>query len=580
MIPALANKFERIRIVRFLSLFLIVCCGLIGLAAAEIELASEEKGTPKSDQIAIWRGAAEDGEAWAAFNLALSFQVGQGVPRNEREAVRWYRLAADKGYASAQANLGYCYEIGSGVAIDYGEAVRWYQKAAMQGHPYAQYNLGKKYQTGPGVATDPKLAEKWLTQAANRNFVPAYFSLGQLYANGVSGQKDTKKAFEWFRLAADQGYAAAQHAIGYLYFSGSAGQTNHFEAVKWFSLAASRNFADSHFNLAYCYERGLGAPQNLATAVSHYRAAAEFGHPSAQYSLGVAYYEGKGVQVDYVQAYKWWNLAAFSGIIEASSSKEILSGLMTKEQIQIAQKLAAELTPRKSETALDAPRLILASAVDVSQIKRVGSGFFISTNGYLFTTYRTVADAATIQVLTEGGRFDAKVEMSDPIVDIALLKISGQAGTLPLTSSRNSPVNSEILALGFNEENQGEFSPRSARAVITGSLGYQANPRQLSIKPRLTSPFAGTAAINLSGQIVGMLLLDVPESAPQSNDESSGTSQTYVLKSDHLITFLNTAPGVEPEVQPTVGPELSAAELMSRARAATALILVLGEASK
>ncbi|MDG1372525.1 MAG: SEL1-like repeat protein [Paracoccaceae bacterium] len=42
-------------------------------------------------------------------------------------------LAADKGHANAQHNLGYSYDVGQGVPQDYSEAVKWYRLAAEQG---------------------------------------------------------------------------------------------------------------------------------------------------------------------------------------------------------------------------------------------------------------------------------------------------------------------------------------------------------------------------------------------------------------------------------------------------------------
>ncbi len=557
----------------FLQILLIVFSNLWA-GAAEL---TKEPSQVQAEQISKWRAAAEKGEVWAAFNLALAYQKGEGADQDEREAVLWYRNAADNGYAAAQANLGYCYETGFGVAIDYAEAVRWYQRAAAQGHPYAQYNLGRKYQFGPGVATDPKLAEKWLLKAAERDFVPAYYSLGQLYSHAVSDQQDQKKAFEWFRLAANQGYAAAQHAIGYFYFSGQAGQTNYTEAVKWFNMAASRNFADSHFNLAYCYERGLGVPQNRVAAIAHFRKAAERGHPSAQYSLGVAYYDGKGIESDFVEAYKWWNLAAVGGIVEASSSREILAGLMTPQQIADAQRLASEFKPKQSEN-VDSPRLIVSAALDSSSIKRTGAGFFVSTNGYLLTSFRTVSDATSIQIMTESGQFEATVAKSDPINDMVLLKISGTTSFLPLIMTKSAASDSPVLILGFEEANQGQFSPKSASGKITAQQGFRADPRQLSIRPHLPSAFAGTAATTPSGQVVGMILLDPEEPeaiAADTNAPPVQLTRAFAVKSDHLISFLNSIKEVSPVISKAALPELSPAELMSRVRAATALILVL-----
>src|ERR1700692_2745247 len=52
---------------------------------------------------------AKLGNADAQYSLGVMYGNGQGVPRNEKEAARWYRLAAEQGDADAQFNLGYMY---------------------------------------------------------------------------------------------------------------------------------------------------------------------------------------------------------------------------------------------------------------------------------------------------------------------------------------------------------------------------------------------------------------------------------------------------------------------------------------
>ena len=68
--------------------------------------------------------------------------MGQGVAKNDVEAVKWFRKAAEQNYARAQYNLGVCYAKGQGVAKDEAEAVKWYRKAAEQNYAEAQCNLG------------------------------------------------------------------------------------------------------------------------------------------------------------------------------------------------------------------------------------------------------------------------------------------------------------------------------------------------------------------------------------------------------------------------------------------------------
>ena len=80
--------------------------------------------------------AAEQNFALAQFDLGSCYSTGQGVAKDDAEAVKWFRKAADQGLAEAQHNLGVMYANGTGVEKDYAEAVRWYRKAADQG--YAQ----------------------------------------------------------------------------------------------------------------------------------------------------------------------------------------------------------------------------------------------------------------------------------------------------------------------------------------------------------------------------------------------------------------------------------------------------------
>ena len=50
------------------------------------------------------------------------YEHGEGVPKDEAEAVKWYRLAAEQGLAMAQFNLGITYASGRGVIEDEAEA--------------------------------------------------------------------------------------------------------------------------------------------------------------------------------------------------------------------------------------------------------------------------------------------------------------------------------------------------------------------------------------------------------------------------------------------------------------------------
>jgi TPR repeat protein len=94
------------------------------------------------------------------------FDFGQGVAKDDAEAVRWYRLAAAQGHAGAQFNLGNMFAKGRCVAKDDAEAVRWWCLAAAQGHVSAQEFI-TRFQTK--LSIPPEMVFKLMEQHGIRD---------------------------------------------------------------------------------------------------------------------------------------------------------------------------------------------------------------------------------------------------------------------------------------------------------------------------------------------------------------------------------------------------------------------------
>lgn len=58
------------------------------------------------------------------------------------------------------------------------------------------------------------------------------------------------------------------------------------------------------------YVGGVGVPRDPVEVVKLLRAAAERGQPFAQVLLGALYVRGDGIAQNYVEAYKWYSVAA------------------------------------------------------------------------------------------------------------------------------------------------------------------------------------------------------------------------------------------------------------------------------
>ncbi len=115
-----------------------------------------------------WRPLAEQGDAYAQFNLGLMYRNGHGVPQDDAEAVKWYRKAAEQGNAKAQNDLGTLYSNGQGVPQDYVQAHMWSNLAASRFPPsknrdsaVKNRDIVAKRMTPAQISEAQKLAREW-----------------------------------------------------------------------------------------------------------------------------------------------------------------------------------------------------------------------------------------------------------------------------------------------------------------------------------------------------------------------------------------------------------------------------------
>jgi TPR repeat protein len=199
----------------------------------------------KSPSLSDLKVAAKRGDAKAAYTLGGAYHTGQGVPKDDIEAAKWFRLAADQGDIKAQSALGFAYEFGLGVSKDYAAAIKWLRLAAEQGDIAAQYNLAEAYHQGWGVTKDDGEAVKWWREPATKGQALSQTLLGQAYHQGWGVPKDDAEAIKWYRKAADQGEHIAQSRLGSSYFLGWGVPKDFISAYMWLNLAAASGNDDA-----------------------------------------------------------------------------------------------------------------------------------------------------------------------------------------------------------------------------------------------------------------------------------------------------------------------------------------------
>jgi len=70
--------------------------------------------------------------------------------------------------------------------------------------------------------------------------------------------------------------------------------------------------------------------------------AAQSGAADALFELGLAYCSGRDVELDFIEAHKWFNLAALRGNSEAKRYRSELASEMSRAEIGQAQRRARE----------------------------------------------------------------------------------------------------------------------------------------------------------------------------------------------------------------------------------------------
>lgn len=129
------------------------CAGLRG-SGAELQ----NRAVPHAYIVCM----AEGGNPHAQYLLARRLETGEGVSKDEAQAVRWYTRAAKM---RPGADTTYSTPV---VEQPHGAILKPEGQNAQPGLAEAQFALGRMYALGRGVKRDDKTARKWFARAAEQ----------------------------------------------------------------------------------------------------------------------------------------------------------------------------------------------------------------------------------------------------------------------------------------------------------------------------------------------------------------------------------------------------------------------------
>ncbi len=281
--------------------------------------AAQAKKTAKKlqESIASLQKRAEDGDARAQTELGIRYREGDGVAKDEAQAVEWYRRAAKQGYARAYFLLGTAFYNGDGVAANEEFACQWFLLAAEGGD-----------------AEGKAAFEREKTDAKPANLQSCEMRAGDTYLNGVEIPADSARGMAMYTLAAEAGNGVAALRLAHIYASGIGTRRDPAAAAQWLAVAVKARERDAYSLLGKAYETGDGVPVDLHQACELYVQGTRVNVTDSIVALADIVRDGKGVERNLREAYLLYRHAAKPGDGTAKTRVDELMPQLSKKDLK------------------------------------------------------------------------------------------------------------------------------------------------------------------------------------------------------------------------------------------------------
>jgi serine protease Do len=133
-----------------------------------------------------------------------------------------------------------------------------------------------------------------------------------------------------------------------------------------------------------------------------------------------------------------------------------------------------------------------------------GSGFFISADGYAVTNNHVVNNAKSVQVITDDGKtLSAKVIGTDPITDLAVIKVDG--GNFPYVkfADSNPRIGDWVIAVG-NPFGLGGTVTAGIVSARGRAIGAGPNDDFIQIDAAVNRGNSGGPTFDVDGNVIGV----------------------------------------------------------------------------
>jgi len=173
--------------------------------------------------------------------------------------------------------------------------------------------------------------------------------------------------------------------------------------------------------------------------------------------------------------------------------------------------------------------------------KSSGTGFAISSNGYIVTNYHVIENAKSIEVKGINGNFtrklSAKVVVSDERNDLAIIKIEDSRfttlGSIPYTFRKGvADVGENVFVLGYPLTSTMGEEVKLTNGIVSSKTGYKGDISLYQISAPVQPGNSGGPLFDKNGNLLGVI------NAKHSYAENAG----YAIKVNYLVSLMDLLP--------------------------------------
>lgn len=173
-------------------------------------------------------------------------------------------------------------------------------------------------------------------------------------------------------------------------------------------------------------------------------------------------------------------------------------------------------------------------------LRGIGSGFFITKDGYMLSNWHVVHDAAKVEVKYKDKIYKAQVVEADKDADLALIKVDGNNfPPLSISHKVSADLGDAVFTIGFpNIEMQGS-EPKYTDGKISSLAGMQDDDTEYQISVPVQPGNSGGPLCDSEGEVVGIVVARLNDMAALRETGAVPQNVNYAIKAKQALRFLS-----------------------------------------